>query len=147
MEVILLQHVDELGRRGEVVRVAAGFARNYLLPRGMAVLATPGARRSVEQESRQFVARDNQAKSEAEAAAARLAGLEVTLPVKADEDGKLYGSVTAADVHRGLAALGAELDRKQIALDQHLKVLGTFEVSVKLHPDVRGVVKVNVVRE
>src|SRR5437867_969400 len=145
MEVVLLQHVDNLGRRGEVVRVAPGFARNFLLPRGLATLATAGAKRRVEQESRKFVAEDGRAKAQAEEIAQRLAGLELSIPVKADEEGKLYGSVTAADLQAKLAASGLELDRRQIGLAQHLKQLGAYEVSVKLHLDVRGVVKVNVV--
>ena len=147
MEVILLQHVDNLGRRGEVVKVAPGFARNYLLPRGLAAQASAGAKRRVEQESRQFLERDEHDKAAASAVAERLSGVELSMAVKADEDGKLYGSVTAAEVQAGLAAQGFEIDRRQIVLDQHLKALGTYEVPVKLHPDVRGTVKVNVVRE
>jgi large subunit ribosomal protein L9 len=147
VEVILLQHVDNLGRRGEVVRVAPGFARNYLLPRGLATQATAGAKRRVEQESRKFQERDDQDKSQATALAERLSIVELQVPVKADEDGKLFGSVTAADVLGGLQSQGFELDRRQIVLDQHLKQLGTYDVAVKLHPDVRGSVKVNVVRE
>jgi large subunit ribosomal protein L9 len=106
MEVILLQHVDKLGRRGEVVRVAPGFARNFLLPRGIAALATTGAKRRVEQESRQFTAQDDQAKAQATAIAERLAGLELSIAVKADEEGKLYGSVAAADVLAAIVAQG-----------------------------------------
>jgi large subunit ribosomal protein L9 len=147
MEVILLQHVDKLGRRGEVVRVKPGFARNFLLPRGLAAMASVGAKRRVEQETKKFVERDDRVKAEAAALAERLAGLELQIAVKADEDGKLYGSVTAADVHAVIVARGIELDRKQVGLDQHVKMLGTYEVPVKLHPDVPGAVKVNVVRE
>jgi large subunit ribosomal protein L9 len=147
MEVILLQHVDNLGRRGEVVRVAPGYARNFLMPRSLATLATAGAKRRVEHESKKFVEQDTRIKDVAQQLADRLAGIELSFAVKADEDGKLFGSVTAADVHAKLSAAGVELDRKLIALAQHLKVLGTYEIPVKLHPDVHGTVKVNVVRE
>jgi large subunit ribosomal protein L9 len=147
VEVILLQHVENLGRRGEVVRVRPGYARNFLLPRGLAAPATAGAKRRVEQESRHFQTQDEKARGEAAALAERLAGLDLQVPVKADEDGKLYGSVSAPDVQAALLALGIDIDRKKIALEPHLKNLGDYEVQVKLHPDVRGAVKVHIVRE
>jgi large subunit ribosomal protein L9 len=147
VEVILLQHMENLGRRGQVVRVRPGYARNFLLPRGMAAMATAGAKRRVEQESRKFSAQDDRARAEATAIAERVAGLDLAMPVKADEEGKLYGSVTAADVHAALLAQGVEVDRKKIVLEHNLKDLGAHEVHLKLHPDVRGTVKVNVVRE
>lgn len=147
MEVILLQHVENLGRRGQVVRVRPGFARNFLMPRGLAAQATAGAKRRVEQESRKFQEQDDRVKSDAQAVAEKLAAVELTMPVKADEDGKLFGSVTAADVHSGLQAQGLTFERRQIGLDQHLKQLGEYVVTIKLHPDVHGKVKVNVVRE
>lgn len=147
MEVILLQHMENLGRRGEVVKVRPGYARNFLMPRGIAAMATAGVKRRVEQESRKFKAQDDRARSEADAIAARLSAIELSMPVKADEEGKLYGSVTVNDVHAALAAQGLELDRKKIVLEHSLKDLGTHDVHVKLHPDVRGTVKVTVVRE
>ncbi len=147
MEVILLQHVENLGRRGETVRVRPGFARNFLLPRGMAALATAGAKRRVEQESRKFRERDDRARSTATALAERVAAVELSLAVKADEEGKLYGSVSAHDVHAGLVAQGIEVERKQVVLVHNLKALGDYEVHLKLHPDVRSSVKVHVVRE
>lgn len=147
MEVILLEHVDHVGRRGELVKVAPGYARNYLLPRRMAVLVTPGAKRLVEQEARKFEEKDLRARTDAAGVSERLASLELTIPVKADEDGKLYGSVGPNEVHAALVEHGFTTDRKQVILDQHIKMLGIYEVSVKLHLDVRGTVKVNVVRE
>ena len=147
MEVILLQHMENLGRRGEVVKVRPGYARNFLMPRGIAAMATAGVKRRVEQESRKFKAQDDRARSEADAIAARLSAIELSMPVKADEEGKLYGSVSVNDVHAALAAQGLELDRKKIVLEHSLKDLGTHDVHVKLHPDVRGTVKVTVVRE
>ena len=147
MEVILLQHVENLGRRGEIVRVRPGFARNFLLPRGVAALATAGAKRRVEQESRQFMAQDERVRLEASTVAERLAALELTMPVKADEEGKLYGSVTAHDLHVALVGQGVEVDRKKLVLEHAIKALGSHDVQVKLHPDVHGAFRVNVVRE
>lgn len=147
MEVILLKHVENLGRRGEVVKVRPGFARNYLLPRGMAAMATAGAKRRVEQESRKFVAQDTRDRDAAQAMAEQLGALALEMPVKADEDGKLYGSVSAHDLHVALVGRGIAVDRKQVVLDHPIKTLGTHDVQVKLHPDVRGTFKVNVLRE
>lgn len=147
MEVILLQHMENLGRRGEVVKVRPGYARNYLMPRGIATQATAGVKRRVEQESRKFKASDDRARSDAQAIADQLAAIELSMPVKADEDGKLYGSVTVQDVLGALSAQGIEIERKKVVLEHSLKDLGTHDVHVKLHPDVRGTVKVTVVRE
>jgi large subunit ribosomal protein L9 len=147
VEVILLQHVENLGRRGETVKVRPGFARNFLLPRGMVALATTGAKRRVDQESRKFVQKDERVRNEATAIAERMAGIELSMAVKADEEGKMFGSVTAHDVHDALTAQGFQLERKQIVLEHLIKSLGEHSVHVKLHPDVRGTVKVNVVRE
>ena len=147
MQVILLKHVESLGRRGEVVKVRPGYARNFLLPRRMAVLATLGAKRLVEQESRKFQEIDLRARDGAKLVAARLAEVAVTIAVKADEDGKLYGSVGPLDVHAALEQQGFDIPRKSVVLDQHIKNLGDYEVPVKLHLDVRGSVKVSVVQE
>lgn len=147
MEVILLQHVESLGRRGEIVKVRPGFARNFLLPRGVAALATPGVKRRVEQESRKFKLVDDRARTEANELAERIAALALSIPVKADEDGKLYGSVSPNDVHAAMHAAGVEIDRKRIVLEHNLKDLGEHEVHIRLHPDVRGHLKVTVVRE
>jgi large subunit ribosomal protein L9 len=147
MEVILLKHLENLGRRGEVVAVAAGYARNYLLPRKLALRSTPGAKRLVEQESRKFETTDLRVRSNAQELANRLQQTELSLSVKADEDGKLFGSVTVQDVHAALAAKGIELERKRVILDHPIKKTGEYEVVVKLHLDVQGTVKVTVVPE
>lgn len=147
MEVVLLKHVESLGRRGEVVRVRPGYARNYLLPRRMAVLATTGAKRLVTQESRKFEELDKRAREDASGMAERLREATLTIPVKADEDGKLYGSVGPLEVCNALAQEGFDIPRKNVVLDQHIKMLGEYEVPVKLHLDVRGSVKVSVVQE
>ena len=147
MEIILLQHVESLGRRGDIVKVRPGFARNFLLPRGVAALATPGVKRRVEQESRKFKQADDRARGEATALAERVAALELSIAVKADEEGKLYGSVSPNDVHAAMHAAGVDIDKKRILLEHNLKDLGEHEVHIRLHPDVRGHLKVTVVRE
>lgn len=147
MEVILLKHLEKLGRRGDLVKVKPGFARNYLLPRRLAMLATPGAKRLVAQENRKFAVIDQRAREEAESAAVRLAELELHIAARADDDGKLYGSVSAADVAEALHAKGIEVERRRVVVDPPIKSLGEYEVPVKLHHDVRGSVKVHVVAE
>ena len=147
MEVILLKHMEHLGRRGEVVAVAAGYARNYLLPRKLAMRATSGAKRLIDQEARKFETLDLRVRTDAEELASRLQQTELSLAAKADEDGKLYGSVTSHDVHAALTAKGIELERKRVVLDHPIKTTGEYEVSVKLHLDVQGTVKVTVVPE
>jgi large subunit ribosomal protein L9 len=147
MEVILLKHVQHLGRRGEVVKVRPGYARNYLLPRRMAVLSTSGAKRLVEQESRKFEEIDLKARTTAEELATRLSELQLAIPAKADEEGKLYGSVGTGEIHTALVQKGVPIERKQVVLDKPIKALGEFEVAVRLHLDVRGTVQVSVVQE
>jgi large subunit ribosomal protein L9 len=147
MEVILLKHVEGLGRRGQVVQVRSGYARNFLLPRRMALRATQGAKRLVQQEARKFEELDLKARSNAAEVAERLAALQLSIAAKADEDGKLYGSVGAMEIHHTLVQEGLPLERKQIVLEHPIKMLGEYEVSIKLHLDVRGTVKVNVVQE
>ncbi len=147
MEVILLKHLENLGRRGEVVAVTPGYARNYLLPRKLAMRATPGAKRLVQQESRKFETLDLRVRTDATELAARLQQTEISLSVKADDDGKLYGSVTAQDVHAALTEKVIKLERKRVILDHPIKTTGEYEVAVKLHLDVQGIVKVTVVPE
>ena len=147
MEVILLEHVDGLGRRGQVVKVRPGYARNFLMPRRLALQASAGVKRLVQQEARKFEVTDLRARTDAGAIADKLAGVELTIAVKADEDGKLYGSVGPVEILQTLAQQGIQLGRKQVVLDHHIKTLGTHEVPVRLHLDVRGTVKVNVVQE
>ena len=147
MEVILLKHMENLGRRGEVVAVTPGYARNYLLPRKLAMRATAGAKRLVQQESRKFETMDLRVRNDAQEVAGRLQDMELSVAVKADEEGKLYGSVTSNDVHAALVEKGIEVTRKQVVLEHPIKALGEYEVGVKLHLDVKGTVKVKVVQE
>jgi large subunit ribosomal protein L9 len=147
MEVILREHVDNLGRRGEIVKVADGYARNYLLPRKLALLATEGNRKQIERERAKFDAKESDEQRAAEAIAERMANVEVVIARKVGETEAMYGSVTAADIAAALAAKGFELDRRKLQLADPIKKLGQFEIPVKLHRDVTATVRVKVVAE
>ena len=147
MEVILREHVENLGRRGEVVKVADGYARNYLLPRKLALPVTEGSRRQIERERVKFEAHEAEEKRAAEAIASRLASIEVVIARKVGETDALYGSVTTADIAESLAAQGVELDRRKLQLADAIKKLGDIDVPVKLHREVVASVKVRVVAE
>jgi large subunit ribosomal protein L9 len=147
MEVILREHVDNVGRRGEIVKVADGYARNYLLPRKLALLATAGNKKQIERERVKFDAKELEEQKVAEAVVARLQGVEVVIARKVGETEALYGSVTSADIAEALAAKGFELDRRKLHLPEPIKKLGEFEVPLKLHREVTTKVKVRVVAE
>src|SRR6266446_6788150 len=147
MEVILREHVDNLGRRGEIVKVAAGYARNYLLPRKLALLVTAGSRKQIERERGKFEAREQEEKKVAEAISARLAGVEIEIARKVGETEVLFGSVTSADIAAALAAKGFEIDRRKLNLREPIKKLGEFDIPLRLHPDVTIPIKVKVVAE
>jgi len=148
MEVILREHVDNLGRRGEIVKVADGYARNYLVPKGFAIKATPGAQKQADAMKRNWEAQERKTREGAEALAARLAAGTVELKARAGAEGRLFGSVTAADIADAVQAqLGVEIDRRRLELDEPLKELGAAEVPLRLHSDVVATVKVAVVAE
>src|SRR5262245_59274964 len=147
MEVILREHVDNLGRRGEVVKVADGYARNYLLPRKLALLATDGNKKQIERERAKFDAKEAAEKKTIEAIAERLAGVEVVIKRKVGETDALYGSVTAADIVEALAAKGFEIEKRQLHLGEPLKKIGDATVPVKLHREVTVPITVHVVAE
>ncbi len=147
MEVILREHVDNLWRRGEVVKVADGFARNYLLPRKLALPATDGNRRQIERERDKFEAKEADEKRAADQIAQRLAAIEVVIARKVGETEALYGSVTTVDIAEALAAKGVEIERRKLQLAEPIKQLGDFDVPVKLHREVTAHVKVKVVAE
>jgi large subunit ribosomal protein L9 len=147
MEVILREHVDNLGRRGEVVKVADGYARNYLLPRKLALLATEGNKKQIDRERAKFDAKEAEEKSVADAIAQRMASVEIEISRKVGETEALYGSVTTADIADALASRGFELDRRKIQLHEPIKKLGEFDIPVKLHRDVTTHVKLKVVAE
>jgi large subunit ribosomal protein L9 len=147
MEVILREHVDNLGRRGEVVKVAEGYARNYLLPRKLALPVTEANRRQIERERAKLDAKEAAEKQDAEAIAGRIAGIDVTIARRVGESDTLYGSVTAADIADVLHKNGVEIDRRKVQLADPLKHLGEFSVPVKIHREVTAQVKVRVVKE
>jgi large subunit ribosomal protein L9 len=147
MEVILREHVDNLGKRGEIVKVADGYARNYLLPRKLALPATDGNRKHVERERKIVEARESQEKAQAEAIAARLASVEITIARRVGETDQLYGSVTSADIADFLKEKGFELDRRKLILPEPIKAIGDHEVPLKLHREVTVPLKVHVVKE
>ena len=147
MEVILRGHVENVGRPGDVVKVADGFARNYLLPRKLALQATPGNLKRVERERKQIDTREADEKAQAEVLATRLNGVECVIARKVGENDVLYGSVTTADIAERLAAQQFEVDKRKIQLAEPLKQLGEFSVPVKLHREVIATVKVQVVAE
>ena len=147
MEVILREHVDNLGRRGEIVKVADGYARNYLLPRKLALLATDGNKKQIEREKVKFDAKELEEKKVAEAVSERLATVEVEIARKVGETEALYGSVTSGDITDALATKGFELDRRKLQLPEPIKKLGEYTVPVKLHRDVTTNLKVRVVAE
>lgn len=147
MEVILRDHVENVGKRGEVVKVAAGYARNYLLPRKLALLATPGNLKQVERERVKLDAKEEEEKTAAEAIATRMSGVEVIITRKVGETAALYGSVTSADIAESLAARGFDIDKRKIGLREPIKQIGEQTVPVKLHREVTVQVPVKVVAE
>ena len=147
MDVILRADVPKLGHRGEVVKVAEGYARNYLLPRKLAVAATAGNKKVVEQEKAAAVRREATERGSAEELARQLSGVSVTIRRKAGEADHLFGSVTAIDVADALEAKGFHIDRRKIQLEDPIKNLGEYPVSLKLHRDVHASVKVSVERD
>jgi large subunit ribosomal protein L9 len=147
MRVVLREDVEKLGRRGEVVKVADGFARNFLLPKGKALAATDGNLKVIEKEKRRYVQRVAKEKGEMEALAQRIAGVSLTLVRKVGEHDVLYGSVTTGDIADGLEKEGIQVDRRRIQLVEPIKSLGIYNVPVKLHAEVRAEVKVWVVKE
>ena len=147
MEVILREHVENLGRRGEVVKVADGYARNYLLPRKLALLVTEGNKKQIERERAKFEAKEAEEKKIAEAMAARLSTVELVIARRVGETEALYGSVTTADIAEALAAKGFDIDRRRLQLADPIKKVSDVDVPVKLHRDVTANIKVKVVAE
>jgi large subunit ribosomal protein L9 len=147
MEVILRQHVDNLGERGQIVKVADGFARNYLLPRKLALPATEGNKRHVERERKIMETREAEEKGQAEAVASRLASVDISIARRVGETDQLYGSVTASDIADYLKAKGFEIDRRRLVLPDPIKTIGEHKVPLKLHRNVTVPLVVKVVKE
>jgi large subunit ribosomal protein L9 len=147
MELILREDVKSLGKAGELVRVKPGYARNFLLPQGLAYEATEGNKKRIAGETRARNTRLASEKTEAEAIAGRLGALNLTLRGKAGEEGKLFGSVTAQDIAAALESAGHAVDRRKIELEHPIKTLGAHTVAVRLHPEVHAEVQLTVVPE
>jgi large subunit ribosomal protein L9 len=147
MKVILTADLPHVGRVGQVVDVANGYGRNYLLPRGMAILATPGNERSLAQQQKARLVREAKNKAEAEALASQLQALSLNIAKKTGEGERLYGSVTSMDIAALLKGRGISLDRRRIVLDAPLKTLGTHKIPIRLHPEVIAEVEVAVTKE
>jgi large subunit ribosomal protein L9 len=146
VKVVLREDVESLGNKGDLVDVADGYARNFLVPRGLAMKATKGVVAQAESMRRNRAARDARERTAAEEVAARLEGRRIALTARAGEGGKLFGSVTPADVAEAVAAAAeTEIDRRSITLDEPLKELGEVEVPVRLHPEVTATVTIEVV--
>ncbi len=146
VELILIEDVKDLGRLGDRVRVAEGFARNYLLPRKLAAAASPGILRRLESRKLQMQKEHEERLAVAQAMAEKIAKLSVSLAVEAGENDKLYGSVSSVQIAEALAAQGVEVERAAILLAEPIKELGVYTVNVRLHDDVQAALKVWVVR-
>ncbi|MBI4169953.1 MAG: 50S ribosomal protein L9 [Acidobacteria bacterium] len=147
MRVVLKEDIDKLGRRGAIVKVADGYARNFLLPKGKALLATDGNLKTIDRERRRYVVRVAKEKEEMENLARRIGAVSCTLVRKVGEHDVLYGSVTAADIAEYLEREGIAVDKRRIQIGEPIKSLGIYSVPIKLHPEVRAEVKVWVVKE
>lgn len=147
IELILREDVPSLGKSGDVVKVRNGYARNYLLPKGLAYQATEGNKRRIEREAQALAKKREAERAAAQAMAERLQGVQLTFRMKVGEEDQLYGSVTAGDVQRALEGQGVEIEKRKIELPEPLRELGDFEVPIKLYADVRPTVRVLLVQE
>ena len=147
MEVILRQAVDNLGHPGDVVDVTNGYARNYLLPRGFAFPATEGNKKRIQQEKARLEAAEEARRTTAQQLADRLAEVSITFAARVGEEGKLFGSVTAADIAQQLEAQGYHVEKRLVDLHEPIRALGVYRVPVRLHADVRPEIKVWVIKQ
>ncbi len=147
MKVILKQDVNSIGTVGDIVTVKNGYARNYLIPKGIALEATAGNLKQIEQEKKSLEMQKNREKKAAEHAASEMNNVSVTISVSVGEEDKLFGSVTSQDIADALKEKGFEIDKRKIVLDEPIKVLGIYSVPIKLHSEVEAKVKVWVVKK
>jgi large subunit ribosomal protein L9 len=145
IEVILREHVEHLGNRGEIVKVASGYARNFLLPRKLALIVTDENKKQIERERAVAEAKEAAERGDAQSLARKLEGVEIVIPRRVGENQTLFGSVTNADIAEALAALQLTVDRRKIQLNDPLKSLGEHKVPVKLYRDVMGELTVKIV--
>jgi len=147
MEVILREDVKSLGRAGELVKVKPGYARNFLLPKGLAYEATEGNRKRIAAEAKSRAAKLEQERGEAQAAGAKLSGVSLTLKRKAGDGDRLFGSITSQDLADALQAEGHPVDKRKIEMEHPIKTIGAHTVSIRLHPEVHAEIRVTVVAE
>ncbi len=147
MEIILREHVEHVGKRGEIVKVSDGYARNYLLPRKLALPVTEANKKHVERERKITESREAEEKGHAEALAARLSALDIAITRRVGDTEQLYGSVTGGDIADFLKAKGFEIDKRKIILPEPIKAIGSHDVPLKLHREVTVPLKVRVVKE
>jgi large subunit ribosomal protein L9 len=147
MEVILRQYVEHLGKRGDIVKVAPGYARNYLLPRNLALAATEGNKRHVERERKIMEVRESDEKAQAQAVASRLEAIDVVIHRRVGDTDQLYGSVTSGDIAEFLKGKGFDIDRRKLILPEAIKTVGTHPVPLKLHREVTVTLNVQVAKE
>ena len=146
MEIILRQAVENLGKPGEVVKVKNGYARNYLLPHGLAYEATPGNLKRIQQERDRLEAAENERRGTAQGLAAKLEQVSLTFSARVGDEGKLFGSVTASDIAQQLESQGFHIEKRQIDLHDPIKALGVYRVPVRLHADVKPEIRVWVIK-
>ena len=147
MEVILRQAVDKLGHPGDIVKVSSGYARNFLLPRGVAYEATPGNKKRIAQEKDRLEAAENARIAAAQEMAAKIEAIQLTFSARVGEEGKLFGSVTSADVAHQLEAQGyTMIEKRMIDMPEPIRALGVYKVPIKLHADVKPEIKVWVIK-
>ena len=147
MEVILRQSVEKLGHPGDVVKVSNGFARNYLLPRGIAVIATEGNKKQIEAQRQRLEAAEDARREQAQSSASVFEQVSLTFSARVGEEGKLFGSVTAGDIVQQLEALGHKIEKRQVDLHEPIKALGVYRVPIRLHADVKPEIKVWVIKQ
>jgi large subunit ribosomal protein L9 len=147
MEIILRQAVENLGKPGDVVQVKAGYARNYLLPRGFAYEATPGNLKRIQLERDRLEAAENERRGVAQGFADKLEQVSLTFSARVGDEGKLFGSVTAADIAQQLDAQGFQIEKRQIDLHEPIRALGVYRVPIRLHADVKPEIRVWVIKQ
>jgi large subunit ribosomal protein L9 len=147
MDVLLSEDVDNLGQRGQVVRVRAGYGRNYLLPQGLAIKASAGNKKMLDEQRRLLAKREQREHLAAQSESEKLQGIELRFERRVGEHGILFGSVTALDIAEALKERGLPVERRRIALKEHIKEVGDFDVVIKLHRDVNPTIKVLVRKE
>ena len=146
MEVILRQAVENLGKPGEVVKVSNGYARNYLLPHGVAFEATPGNLKRIQQERDRLEAAESERRVAAQGLAEKFEQVQLTFSARVGEEGKLFGSVTSADIAQQLEAQGFHVEKRQIDLHEPIKALGVYRIPIRLHADVKPEIRVWVIK-